>query len=86
MVRPHNKQVLGSLKPVPPFLQGELYSQQLLIPNIIISLGRGPAAGEEGAGMKLLVDGRALGENRPGVGGINLHNKLSRRVRMDEDR
>lgn len=48
----------GPLKPVALFLQGQLNSQQLPVPNFIVPLGREEWPREEGAGVELQVAGR----------------------------
>lgn len=39
MLSPHQERELCSLEPMMPFLQGQLHCKQLVVPNVIISLG-----------------------------------------------
>ena len=84
VVRPDQDGVLGPLQPVPPLLQGRVFS----VPHIVVLLGRGESSGEEGDRVNLLVPLSMLGQDGSDahVRRIHLNDELSVGVGEDEHR
>ncbi|KAM3871778.1 cadherin-like protein 26 [Diretmus argenteus] len=72
-------------RPVSPLLEPQFHRQQLPVPDVVVVLRRGEAAGEEAAGMELLVLRRALGQDstHPHLRGVHLHQELQTGIRGD---
>ncbi|XP_016397843.1 netrin receptor DCC-like, partial [Sinocyclocheilus rhinocerous] len=88
VVRNNSGGMIGSLQPVPPLFQGQFYSEELSVTNIIVLLRWGPFLGVLCARLEAWrpsIQLRQHGPN-PDEGRIHFHHKWDQRIGMTKDR